>query len=114
MVGVIFFHSPVGVMKRAIRVERESMWDLKWSTCQSRSTLGHNIGSTYALFPIFFLTPFLWVLKFSVMKLTAWRLPAMDVAANTVRPQLKEVSLRQDGILSDLDDIYSTEWRRKK
>ena len=54
MVGVIFFHSPVGVMKRAIRVERESMWDLKWSTCHSRATLGHNIGSTYALFIIFF------------------------------------------------------------
>ena len=52
MVGVIFFHLPAGVMTRAIGVEGGAQWDIRWSTCRRRATLGHKRGSLDALFSI--------------------------------------------------------------
>ena len=60
------------------------------------------------------LTPFFWVVKISVKKLTDLRSPAMAVATKTLWNQLKTVSLRRNKVLSDLDAVYSLERRRKK
>ena len=38
----------------------------------------------------------------------------MSVSTKTLRPQLKEMSSRQKGVMSDLDPVYSHGWRRKK
>ena len=88
-------------------MEGGALWALRRSTHQRRANLGHNRGSLYALCPIFTpLTPFYWVVNISVTKLSACRLIAVDVDAETLRPQLKALSSRRDGLLSDLDHVY--------
>ena len=60
------------------------------------------------------LTPLFWVVNVSVTKFAAWRLPSVAVAAKTLLTQLKAVSSRQNGVLSNLGAVYSPGWSRKK
>ena len=53
MVGVMSSHLPAGIMTRDSRVEGGNPWDIGWSTCQRRNTLGENRGSPDALYPIY-------------------------------------------------------------
>ena len=77
--------------------------------------MGHKIGSPDDLCPIFYpLIPFFWVMKVSVTKLAAWRSPSVAVVAKTLWLQLKAVSLRRNGVLYDLDAVYSPGHSRKK
>ena len=54
MVGVMFFHLPVGVMTWDSGAEGGAPWALRWSTRWSRAALGHKSGSPDVLCPIFF------------------------------------------------------------
>ena len=113
MFGVIFLHLPSGFMTRAIGVDGGALWALRWSTHRSRAALGGNRGSRDTLCPIVFLAPFFLVVNISMMKLAAWRLLSVAVVANTMRPQLKALSLRWNGLIYNLDARYS-QGRRKK
>ena len=96
-------------------VEGGARWGLRWSTCQSRADLGHNNMYSYSFCPIFFpLSPFFWFANVSVTKFVAWRSPSVAVVAKTLRLQLKAVSLRRNGVLYDLDAVYSPGHSRKK
>ena len=92
----------------------EGGWDIKWSTCWIRSALCKNSGSPDALCHIFFLAPFFWVVNGIMTKFAVWRSPSVAVTEKTLRLQLKAVSLRQNGVLSDLDAVYSPGRIRKK
>ena len=100
---------------RASGVEGGAPWALRWSTLHSRSALGHKIGSPDALCPIIFpLNPFCWFVNGSMTNLESWRFPAVAVVSKMLRPQLKAVSLRRNGVISDLGAVYSLCPRRKK
>ena len=58
------------------------------------------------------LMPFFWVVNARVTKLAARRSLAVDVAAKTLRPKLEAVYSRRNGVLSDLDTVYSPGRRR--
>ena len=53
-------------------------------------------------------------MNFSVTKLAACRSPSVALATKTLRTQLKAVSLSQNGVISDLDAMYSPGQSRKK
>ena len=102
-------------MTRAGRVEGGSMWALKCSTQRRRASLGHKIGSPNASSPTPPpLTPFFCVVNIRVKKLADWSSLAVSVAAKTLRPQLKAIYSSQNGVLSDLDAMYSPGRRRNK
>ena len=63
-------------------------------------------------FVLFSLTPFFWVVNVSATKLAAWRSPANSVASKNLWLQLKAVSARRNGVLSDLGAVYSLGQRR--
>ena len=72
IVGVIFSHSPDGVMKRDRSMEGVELLALRWRTRQSRSAFGHRSGSLESLWPILLpLTPFFCFMKVSVMNVVA-------------------------------------------
>ena len=57
---------------------------------------------------------FSWVVKINVIKFAAWNLPSVTVAEKALRSQPKAVFLRRNGVISDLDAIYSPVRIRKK
>ena len=57
---------------------------------------------------------FFWVVKISMEKLEAWRFLAVDVAKKMLNPKLKALSLRRNGVLSDLNDIHSPVQKSKR
>ena len=113
LVGVMFFHLPVGVMAWDRGVEGSTPLALRWRIRQSRAALGGSSGSPEAFWPIFSpLTPFFCVVILIVTKVAAWRSAPVAVAANKLQPQLKVMSSRRKGVLSDLDPVYSPGRRR--
>ena len=115
MVGVMFSHLPTRVMTWASRVEGGDPRSLRCITCQRKDALGHNRGSLDDLCLIFpHLISFFWVVNVSMNKLETWRLLSMAVAAKMMRSQLKAVSSSQNGVISDLEPLYSPGHRRKK
>ena len=115
MVGIIFFHLPVGVMTRARVVTGGSLISLKWRMCQNRVALGHRIGSPEALWIIFLsLTHFFCVINVSVTNVSDWRSASIYVAAKMLWSHLKAMYSEQKGALSDLDPVYSPGQRKKK
>ena len=106
IMGVMFLHPPVGVMTRDREVEGGAFFDLVFRTLQSRAAFGHMSGFPEASWNIFSpLTPLFWVVKLSVTNFVALRLASVEVAANTLRPQMNATFLRQKGVLSELDSL---------
>ena len=86
---------------------------LKWRTHQSRDALGKISGSLETLWHIFSpLKPLFCVMNVSATKVSAWRSASVAVAAKILRPQLKAMSSRRKGVLSNLESVYSTRRRR--
>ena len=63
-------------------------------------------GSPAVFCPSFFLTPFFWVVNVSLTNLAACRMSSVAVAAKTLQPQLKAVSSKRNGVISDLYAVY--------
>ena len=104
--GVVFSHFLIGIMAWAIGVEGVALLDLRWNTLQSRASLGHISGSLEAFSTISLpLIPFFWLLKVSIINVASKRSASVDVAVNIMRSQLKVISSRPNGALSDLNPV---------
>ena len=102
-------------MSRERGVEGASFLDLRWRTRQSRSTLGQRSDSPETLWPILYpLTQFLCAVNVIVTKVAALRFASVAVATKILGPQLKLMSSRQKGVLSELGTVYSPGRRGKK
>ena len=53
------------------------------------------------------------VVALSVTNVFSWRSTSVAVAAKTLRPHLKSMSSRREGVLSNLDPVNSPGQRRK-
>ena len=72
------------------------------------AALGKSSGFPEALSLILYpMAPFFWDMNIRMMNMESWVSSSGVVSEETLQSQLKETSLRQKGVLSDFDPVYS-------